>query len=229
MPALPRWSPRTATTAGPTSSCRALPKISAMGNSQKVTMELPRDVSGSYGMIAWPHQGWQNGSWRSDGGVGSVGGNEDGNLQAHRRRPIGASPAVACASSLSIAASRVVASSTSPAASGRRSFAIASWKSAVHCITFRCVSLRGNRWFNGNELLGLRFGQLFASLGRSERKHGSQSPGWQRRVECYVPRAMAPKTLRHKIFPRDIMRNVRGINRPNRGLNGHFPTCLEEG
>ncbi len=44
------------------------------------------------------------------------------------------------------------ASSTTPAAFGRRASAIWSWKSAVHCITFGCVSPHGNQWFNRDEL-----------------------------------------------------------------------------
>jgi hypothetical protein len=97
MPALFRWSTRTATIADPAPSCRTLPKISTRGNTQKVTMELPRDGSGSCGMIAWPHEDWQNRSSRSKGVTVVWGGQEGGSSQAHRKRPIGAPPAVACA------------------------------------------------------------------------------------------------------------------------------------
>ena len=50
--------------------------------------------------------------------------------------PKDASRAAACALSTSTAASTAAASSTTPAASGRPACAIASWKSAVPCITF---------------------------------------------------------------------------------------------
>jgi hypothetical protein len=49
MPALFRWSPRTATIAGPAASCRTFPKISTMGNAQKVTMELSETCLGAVG------------------------------------------------------------------------------------------------------------------------------------------------------------------------------------
>jgi hypothetical protein len=80
------------------------------------------------------------------------GNREDGSSRAHRKQRIGASPVVACASSMSIAASSAVASSMTPTVFGRPAFAIALWKSVVRCIIFGCVFFRGNQWFNRNEL-----------------------------------------------------------------------------
>jgi hypothetical protein len=65
-----------------------------------------------------------------------AGSRADGNSRARKKWSISASRGAACASTTSTAALSGVASSTTPAASGRPVFAIASWKCAVRCITF---------------------------------------------------------------------------------------------
>ena len=86
----------------------------------------------------------QSGGAARPGGVGLsafAGAGRGGVVRPERRsamRRIGASRAAACALSTATAASSAAAWSTKPAASGRRAFAIASWKSAVPVITFAC-------------------------------------------------------------------------------------------
>jgi hypothetical protein len=43
------------------------------------------------------------------------------------------------------------------------------------------------------------------------------------------PLPMAPKTLRHKMLPSAIMRNIGGLNRSEGGLDGLLPAGREEG
>src|SRR5215813_11622882 len=83
---------------------------------------------------------------------------------------LGEPPAVVRASSMSTAVSSAVASSTPPAASERQAGATWSWKSAMHCKPFGCISCRGNRWFNRDKLHYLELAAtlaIFAWQGQS--------------------------------------------------------------